>query len=444
MVRTFGDSGKTGFGTTIVSAFCHSCGKMAPPQSTGYSMKFFFSAGEPSGDIHAAALIETIKQHAPDSKFVGLGGPKMEQAGCRLIVDMTQFAVMWFWQVIKRYFQFQKILVDAKLVMLLEKVDAVVLVDYPGFNWHIAKAAQELEVPVIYFMPPQVWAWAQYRINKMQQLVDLVLCSLPFEWQWFKQHGCETVFIGHPFFEEIRKKQSDPEFLEKFYAQYGHAPILTLLAGSRNQEVLANLDDMLSTVERIQSELPQVQPIFAAFSNEHVVMIQHRLAERNMSIPIFVGRTTELIRAADCCLAVSGSVSLELLACNKPSVICYRIGWLPLFVQRCFRRTRYITLVNLLGAGTQRGQSIFYGDFVRIIPKEPNEADRDRMFFPEFLTSTDRSAEMAAWFVRWISQPELLAAQKQRLDMLLREVDTVESPLELAAVALLKGNLESA
>ena len=399
-------------------------------------MKFFFSAGEPSGDIHAAALIETIKQRAPDAEFVGLGGPKMEQAGCQLVADMTQFAVMWLWQVMKRYLQFRKLLDEARQVLLFGNVDVVVLVDYPGFNWHVAKAAQELGLPVVYFMPPQVWAWRQRRVRKMRRFVDLVLCVLPFEWQWFKQRGCETAFIGHPFFEEVRKKQSDPEFLEKFYAQYGNAPILTLLAGSRDQEVRANLNDMLSTVRHVQYELPNVQPIFAAFNEEHATMIQNRLAARKMSIPVFVGRTTELIRAADCCLAVSGSVSLELLACNKPSVICYRVGWFPLFLQRFFRRTRYITLVNLLGV-SRRGQSVFYEDSVWLIPKVPSVADRNQMLFPEFLTSTDHSAEMAAWLIYWLSVPKLLAEQKQRLDVLLREVDTVESPLELAAEALL-------
>ena len=401
-------------------------------------MKFFFSAGEPSGDVHAAALIETIKHNAPDSEFVGLGGPKMEQAGCLLMTDMTPFAVMWFWQVIKRYFQFRQLLAQARQVLLFGKIDVVVLVDSPGFNWHIAKAAQELDVPVVYFMPPQVWAWAQYRVKKMRRLVDLVLCALPFEWQWFHQHDCETAFIGHPFFEEVRKKQSDPEFLEQLYAQYGNAPILTLLAGSRDQEVRANLNDLLSTVRKVQSEVPHVQPVFAAFSYDHAVMIQERLTALKMSIPVFVGRTTELIRAADCCLAVSGSVSLELLACNKPSVICYRVGWLPLHIQRFFRRTRYITLVNLLGVNNRQGRSIFYENSVWPIPKEPSLADRSQMLFPEFLTSTDRSAEMSTWLIHWLSEPKLLATHKQRLDALLREVDTVESPLELAADAIVR------
>jgi lipid-A-disaccharide synthase len=400
-------------------------------------MKFFFSAGDPSGDIHAAALIETLKAHAPETEFVGLGGPKMEQAGCRLIADMSQFAIMWFWQVIKQYFRFRKLLAQATQVLLAEKIDVVVLVDYPGFNWHVAQSAKKLGIPVVYFMPPQVWAWAQFRVKKMRKFVDLVLCPLSFEWQWFKRNGCNALFIGHPFFEEVRKKQSDPGFLETFYAQYGNAPILTILAGSRKQEIQANLGDMLLAINRVRDEVPYVQPVVAAFNDEHAALIQQELTERKMSIPIFTSRTTELVRAAECCLAVSGSVSLELLACNKPSVICYRVGRFPLFIQRCFRRTRYITLVNLLGVNAQR-QSIFYENDVRLIPKEPSEADRNRMVFPEFLSSTDRSADMAAWFVRWLSQPETLVAQKQRLDMLLREVDTVESPLELATKRILE------
>jgi lipid A disaccharide synthetase len=129
---------------------------------------------------------------------------------------------------------------------------------------------------------------------------------------------------------------------------------------------------------------------------------------------------------------------MEHLACNKPPVIYDRIAWWGFLIQRFFRRTRYITLVNLLAVSRQRGQSIFYEDSVRVIPAEPSTADRNRMLFPEFLTSLDRSCEVAAWLIRWLSQSEQLALQKQRLDALLREVDTVESPLELAAEAVLE------
>ncbi|MCL2005190.1 MAG: lipid-A-disaccharide synthase [Planctomycetaceae bacterium] len=400
-------------------------------------MKIFFSAGEPSGDIHAAALIETIKKLAPDTEFVGFGGPKMEQAGCRLITDMTQFAFMWLSQVIKQYFHFRKLFREAKKVLHSEMIDLVVLVDYPGFNWHIAKAAKDIGIPVVYFMPPQVWAWAQHRVKKLRNRTDLVLCSMLFEWKWFKKHGCKTVYIGHPFFEEIRKKQSDPEFLESFYEQHGKGPVLTILTGSRNQEVEANLNDILSAVKRVQYELPNVQPVFAAFNELHASMIRRRLTERKMSIPVFVGKTTELIRAADCCIAVSGSVSLELLACNKPSVIYFRVGRFGLFLQRFFRRTRHITLVNMLGVNQLYGQSVFFSDSTRIIPREPNEAERNLMLFPEFLTSSNRSSRVADWIINYLSQPKEQAEQKQRLEMLLHRVDVIESPLELAAKTLL-------
>ena len=400
-------------------------------------MKFFFSAGDPSGDVHAAALIETIKGLSPDSEFVGFGGVNMEKAGCRLVAELTKFAFMWVKRVLRQYFHFRKLVAEAKHVLSTENIDVVVLVDYPGFNWHIAKAAKKLGIPVVYFMPPQVWAWAQYRVKKLRDRTDLVMCSMLFEWQWFKKHRCHTVYIGHPFFEAIRKKQSDAEFLEQFYTRHGKGPVLTLLTGSRKQEVQANLDDILSVADRVGKALPNVQPVFAAFSDEHAVMIREGQEGRGMSIPVYVGKTTELIRAADCCMAVSGSVSLELLACNKPSVIYFRVGKFGYLVQRFFRRTRYITLVNLLGVHQLHGQSVFYSDSMRIIPNEPSVADRQSMLFPEFLTCRDRSAEVADWIIHYFSHPQEQAEQKHRLEMLLSRVDTVESPLTEAAKLLL-------
>ncbi len=408
-------------------------------------MLFFFSAGEPSGDIHAAELIEKIRKYLPAAEFVGFGGPRMEAAGCSLLHDMTKMAVMWGFQVISRYLTFRRLVGEAKRYFRTNKVDAVVLVDYPGFNWHIAKAAKERGIPVYYFMPPQIWAWAQWRIKKMRKNVDVVLCALPFEYHWLWQRGCRCVYIGHPFFEEIRTKKSDPAFLEHFYKEHGDGPVLTILPGSRNQEVVANLDDMLNTVEKVRSLQCNVKPVIAAFSEEQMIYIHDRQKELKTSVPIFVGRTTELIRAADCCLAVSGSVSLELLACNKPTVIYYRVGKWPMLIQRFFRRTRYITLVNLLAVDRlhlqQRdpwGRSpLFYEDSQRIIPAEPGPVDRSRMLFPEFLTATDRSNDAAAHLIYWLSDPAHLAAQKRLLDELLCDVDTVESPLKRAALTLL-------
>ena len=405
-------------------------------------MRLFFSAGDPSGDIHAAALIRTLRKHAPEAEFVGFGGPEMRKAGCFLLADLTKHAIMWFAQAIAQYFRFRGFLKDAENFFRTEQVDAVILVDYPGFNWHVAKAAKNLEIPVFYFMPPQVWAWAQWRIKKMRRYVDGILCPLDFERRWYQERGCPTAFTGHPFFEEVRNRESDPVFLESFYAKYGDGPILTLLPGSRNQEVKTNLDDMLLVVEYVRLQIPNVRPVFAAFNEIHAEYIQGRLEELKQTIPIFVGRTPELMRAADCCLAVSGSVTLELLACNKPTVVYYRIGAFPLLVQRFFRRTRYITLVNLLGLDcrrdpNKRGSPIFFDDSVRVIPAEPSVGDRNAMFFPEFLTSTDRSKDAAAYLAYWLSTPEHLAELKRCLAALYHYVDRIDSPLDRAVRCLL-------
>ncbi|MDR2345866.1 MAG: lipid-A-disaccharide synthase [Planctomycetaceae bacterium] len=406
-------------------------------------MKIFFSAGDPSGDIHAAALIKKLHDQQPEIQFVGFGGENMQLAGCTLIADLTKFAVMWLSQAVSQYFKFRNLLKKAKEYISHEKIDAVILVDYPGFNWHVAKLAKKYEIPVLYFMPPQIWSWASWRIHKMKRNVDMILTPLQFEQRWFEQHGVNSVFIGHPFFEEIANKESDTVFLEAFYKKYGNAPIITLLPGSRNQEVSANLDDFILTVEYIKEVHPNINPIFAAYNQTQAQIIHDRLCDLNLTIPIIVGRTTELIRASDCCLAVSGSVSLEILACNKPTVIYYKVGKIPLQIQRFFRRTRYITLVNLLAIDLQRDINltqtpIFYDKSEFPIPIEPSEKDRDSMLFPEFLTATDRSKDAAAYIVYWLSNHDAMATQKRQLAALLREVDKFESPLNRAANTILE------
>ncbi|MGL4593189.1 MAG: lipid-A-disaccharide synthase, partial [Thermoguttaceae bacterium] len=303
-------------------------------------MKIFISAGEPSGDIHSAALIESMQKLQPNIEFVGFGGTEMRNSGCKLLADMSTLAIMGVSQVFPNYLKFKRLLKEAKALLQQEHFDAVILVDYPGFNWHLAKAAKELGITTYYFMPPQIWSWARWRIKKMKRYIDTILAPLPFEHRWFLKHGCSSIYIGHPFFEEVRKKTSDSNFLQNFYAKFGGGPIVTILPGSRNQEVKNNLDDMLLTIEYVRSKIPSIQPVIAAYNTIHAEYIQERLSELDLSIPVFVGKTNELIRAADCALAVSGSVSLELLACNKPTVIYYRVQPFPLLVQRCFRRTR--------------------------------------------------------------------------------------------------------
>ena len=146
----------------------------------------FFSAGDPSGDLHGANLIRQLRRRSGDLQAVGYGGPNMAAAGCRLHADLTALAVMWFVRAIANLHRFWGLVSRADRWFRHHRPDAVVLVDYPGFNWWIARRAKVHGIPVFYYMPPQIWAWATWRAGKMRRLVDHVLCSLPFEEPWLR------------------------------------------------------------------------------------------------------------------------------------------------------------------------------------------------------------------------------------------------------------------
>ena len=414
--------------------------------NTDERKRIFFSAGEPSGDLHAAELIEAIKNNTDNVDCVGFGGPKMREAGCELLHDMTSLAVMWIARALWNIRKFIAMVDEADAYFAANKVDVVVLVDFPGFNWWIARRAKKRGIPVVYFMPPQIWSWATWRIKKMKRLIDYIFCSLPFEKRWFDGHGCNVVYVGHPFFEEVRNRTPDMQFIDDIRnAIAENEKIVTLLPGSRNQEVHGNFDDFLSTALKICSEMPNVKFFVAAFKDAHKEWMEQRLKERNVSdITICVGKTPELIKVADCCLAVSGSVSLELLANNKPSIIYYKVSQLGLFVQRFFRRSRYITLTNLLAVDREDElrndktvkQSIFYTEFP--IPKELSAEDQARAPFPEFLTAKDRSDEVSRLILSWLRDAKQLETRREELAALLKFVDNGESTVSLAADFLMK------
>ena len=154
---------------------------------------------------------------------VGYGGPKMAEAGCQLHADLTALAVMWFARVLVNLHKFWDLVSRADRYFRHHRPDAVVLIDYPGFNWWIARRAKAHGIPVFYYTPPQIWAWARWRVKKMRRLVDHVLCSLPFEEPWFRRHGCNATFVGHPFFDEVRRYPYDEQFIAEHREPAGPA-----------------------------------------------------------------------------------------------------------------------------------------------------------------------------------------------------------------------------
>lgn len=336
-------------------------------------MRIFFSVGEPSGDLHGANLIHALRERTSLEPF-GLGGPRMRVAGCELLRDMSDLAVMGLWPALAKLPEFFRLLAQVERALDEQRPDAVVLIDYPGFNWHVARKAKERGIPVIYYGLPQLWAWASWRVKKVQRYVDHALCKLPFEEKWFRDRGCNATYVGHPYFDELRAQRLDEDFLTS--TRQSGERLLTILPGSRTQEVRSNLPMLLKAAAMVRQEVSGVRLAIASYNERQAAMAREMVAAGPTPADVFVERTPELIHAAECCLACSGSVSLELLYHAKPSVIVYRTSWWLYQVVRHLVNVRYITLVNLLSS--------------------------EEAILPEYPTWHDRSEEIAAHAVEWL------------------------------------------
>ena len=380
-------------------------------------MQVFFSVGEPSGDLHGANLIEALKRRRPDCEFVGYGGPRMAAAGCQLHADLTQLAVMWVAQVIWNIRKFLDLLKQADEYFHANRPDMVVLIDYPGFNWWIARKAKAQGIPVVYYGTPQLWAWASWRVSKMRRFVDHVLCKLPFEEKWFRDRGCHATFVGHPYFDELRSRQLDQAFVTEI--EDPSRPLVTILPGSRTQEVKSNLGSFLRATKKISQQVPETRYAVAVYKAAQLDMVNKLIEQADLpaEVPmeVHVGRTPELIHAAKCCLACSGSVSLELLFHTKPSAILYQISRLGYAVQWALRKVRYITLVNLLTAKdpfSDRTAGIY----------DPADLRDQHVLMPEYLTQGDKTAELANHIINWLRDEKLYESLQAQLQDLKSQV----------------------
>lgn len=311
--------------------------------------RIFFSVGDPSGDLHASRLIAAWKSIDPTIAFRGFGGPQMEVAGCRIDVRLTDHAVMGFAEVLPKLRDFFRFADQAEAIFAERGVDAVVLVDFPGFNWHIAKRAKAKGIPVYYYLPPQLWAWGGWRIGKMRRTVDCVLASLPMEVDYYRKAGMPVVSVGHPFFDHVAQQTLDQRWMAD------HRPVdrvhVALLPGSRSHEVRHNWPWQLAVLRRLsQTVKTPLHFSVAALKEDHARWCQDQCLDLDPSVSISfsVGKTSEILAMADCALSKSGSVSLELMARGVPTAIIYRVSAPTYLIGRTLSPLRSMTLPNLI------------------------------------------------------------------------------------------------
>jgi lipid-A-disaccharide synthase len=356
-------------------------------------MRVFLSAGEPSGDLHAANLLRSLRTLDPNVACAGFGGDRLRAAGCDLLFPLAEHAIMGLGGIVRELPAMWRLLRRATEWIATHRPDAVVLIDYPGFHWWLARAAKKLGVPVVSFVPPQIWSWASHRVRKVRACFDHVLCSLPFEEPWYRERGVAARYVGHPYFDELAGQKLDADFLADQRRRPG--PVVALLPGSRQGEIAWNLDTLLGAARVVHAARPDVRFLFACFKEEHRRLVRERLAIARLPAESYTGRTAEVIHLADTCVAVSGSVGLELLYHGTPSVVVYRLSHFSLQFLRLILNVPYISIVNLLAG---------------------------RELFPEFLTSHDPSEEVAGRLLGWLNDPPAAAALRGELAALRERV----------------------
>lgn len=371
-------------------------------------MKLFFSVGEPSGDLHGANLIRELERKAGKVEASGLGGPRMAEAGCHLLRDMTDLAIMGLVPALLKLPQFFKLLAQVEASLRADRPDAVVLIDYPGFNWHVAKKAKALGIPVVYYGLPQLWAWLSYRVEKVRKYVDHPLCKLPFEEDWFRSQGCAATYVGHPYFDELQSQELDPQFLSQF--KNSSQRIVTILPGSRRSEVQRNFALQIRAAEIIHRQVPDVRFVVASYNEQQAAMAAKILGNHDLPLTIIPKKTPELIHAATCCLAVSGSVSLELLYHASPTVMQYNLALPTYYIMKHLVRVQYMTLPNLITTPELHPP--------RKQKYQRGEAVHEHVLFPEYPHWRDCSADVASHAIEWLTDEPARLRQIGRLEQL--------------------------
>jgi len=319
-------------------------------------MTIYFVAGEVSADNHGAALMRSLRELDPELKFIGRGGPQMQQvAGNQFKNWIGDAAVLGLWEVLRKYGYFRKQFRETLKEILESKPEAVVLIDYPGFNLRLAHALQR-QLPqqkVIYYVSPQVWAWNPGRIKRMARSVDLVLCIFPFEADLYKKSGIPAVFVGHPMIERLQARKIDVE---------RDSDLIGLFPGSRLREVRKIFPVMIETARLLLQARPTLHFQVAAASEQLAGEMNKALAKTPLPlgrvrgatsqnhhvIQIKVGETAEIMQRAWAGIVASGSATLEAAYFRMPFVLVYKVAWPTYLAARLVVNVKHLGMPNLL------------------------------------------------------------------------------------------------
>lgn len=342
--------------------------------------KIYIISGERSGDLHASNLVLAFQKLNSNVEFRGMGGSYSKESGVDLAVDYSEVAVMGFLEVVLGFRKVLKYLNLIKKDLLAYQPDALILVDYGGFNMKIAAFAKENGIPVHYYIPPKVWAWNQKRALKLKAYTNQIYSILPFEPEFFEKYDMKIHYVGNPLLDEIRKFKPHDFFFQKNEISY--QPIIALLPGSRKQEINAMLDRMVSLVK----EFPNSQFVIAGVDS---LPESDYLAAKSAGIKVVFDQTYDLLSHATAAVVTSGTATLETALFRVPQVVVYRTSAISYRIAKNLIRVPYISLVNLI-AGKEVVKELIQDDFsIENLKNELNRIFSNLVYKGEMLQGYD-------------------------------------------------------
>lgn len=302
-------------------------------------MKYFIIAGERSGDLHGSNLIAAIRKADAKAEIQGWGGDYMQTAGAEILMHYKDLAFMGFVEVLRNLPKILGFFKACKKQIQDFQPDAIILIDYSGFNMRIAKWAKPQGFKLFYYISPKVWAWNQDRALKLKQNIDKLFVIFPFEVDFFKKYDYEVEFVGNPLFDAIAAFEPNPDFLSQ--NKLTDKRIIALLPGSRKQEVEKMLELMVAT----KKQFPEHQFVIAGVGNLSKEFYERFLAD---DVSIVVDQAYDLLNHAEAAMVTSGTATLETALFGVPQVVCYRTSWLSYKIAMQVIKVPYISLVNLI------------------------------------------------------------------------------------------------
>jgi lipid-A-disaccharide synthase len=374
--------------------------------------RVLISAGEASGDLYAAGLVETLRRRNPDLEFFGCAGPRMQQAGVRTVVDSRSLAVVGLAEVVSHipriYGEYRKLIRAAAA----EQPALAILTDSPDFHLRLARRLKRLNIPVIYLVAPQVWAWRKGRIPLMRRTIDRLLCIFPFEPGFFAPTGIQTAYIGHPLTRLVKPSAGRDELRQRFDVPPG-VPIVALLPGSRQGEAARHLPLLFETVEKIRAGHSGPSPRFILAVPPGTVPTGSIFRERisRSSIQLLEGQTWDVLAGADLALAASGTVTIEASLLGTPLIAFYRVSKLTWWMGRRLVNVPFYSMVNLVAG---------------------------RPIVPELIQNEMTPDRLAAEALRLLGDEPARAQMRRELAAVAEKLSGPEDPMEVAAAAVEK------